>query len=378
MILRSSRDEIIEMKNIIGQQLIIGLEGHSLKKEESDFIVKNNIGGVILFKRNIESPKQLHALTTELNSLRSQTADKAPLFISIDMEGGRVHRLPPPFTQWPPLAQLGKIDSTSVAFKFAYAMGLELRSVGINLNFAPSVDVLTNPENKVIGDRSISHNPEEVAKIASAVVRGYIKAEVIPVAKHFPGHGNTLLDSHEHLPIEERTLAELEACELIPFKKVIRARLDMLMSSHIKFPKIDPDFPVTLSHKFITEILKQQLRYKNLVITDDLGMKALTNHYDLKSIVLGALNAGCHILLFCNEFDSPAKAFEIIEKAAADKSISQEMLRENHKMIMNLKKDFLTANTTDVQNMSRTVGHPDHIKLAKAIHEGSVPEELLA
>lgn len=365
------------MKNLIGQHFIIGLEGTSLKKEEADFIVKNNIGGVVLFKRNIESPKQLHALTTELNALRAKTPDKAPLFISIDMEGGRVHRLPPPFTQWPPLAQLGKIDSTSVAFKFASAMGAELKSVGINLNFAPSVDVLTNPKNVVIGDRSISSNPEEVAKIASAVVRGYIKAEIIPVAKHFPGHGNTLLDSHEELPVEEKTLDELEACELIPFKKVIRARLDMVMTSHIKFSKIDPDWPVTLSRKFVTEILKQNLRYRNLVVTDDLGMKALTKDYDLKTIVLGALNAGCHILLFCNEFDSPHAAFEILEKAASDKTLSQDLLRENHKKIMDIKKASLDPHMVDAESMSRTVGHPDHIKLAKAIHDGSVPEELL-
>ena len=364
------------MKNIIGQHFIIGLEGTTLKKEEADFIVKGNIGGVVLFKRNIESPKQLHALTTELNSLRSKTLDKAPLFISIDMEGGRVHRLPPPFTQWPALAQLGKMDSTSVAFKFAASMGAELLSVGINLNFAPSVDVLTNSKNAVIGDRSISNNPEEVAKIASAVVRGYIKSNIIPVAKHFPGHGNTLLDSHEELPVEEKTLAELEACELVPFKKVIRARLDMLMTSHIKFPKIDPDWPVTLSKKFVTEILKQNLRYRNLVVTDDLGMKALTKHFDLKTITLGALQAGCHILLFCNEFDSPHLAYELIEKALSDKKIDESMLRENHKQILSLKKDSLNSQLVDAETMVKMVGHPDHIKLAKEIHEGKVPEDI--
>ncbi len=289
-----------------------------------------------------------------------------------------MHRLPPPFTQWPALARLGKIDSTSVAFKFASAMGAELRSVGINLNFAPSVDVLTNPKNAVIGDRAISNLPEEVAKIASALVRGYIKSGIIPVAKHFPGHGNTLLDSHDELPVEEKSLAELEACELIPFKKVIRARLDMVMTSHIKFSKIDADWPVTLSKKFVTEILRQNLRYRNLIVTDDLGMKALTKHYDLKTIVLGALNAGCNILLFCNEFDSPPKAFEILEKAVMDKTISQDLLRENHRQILALKSNSLGTQQNDIESMSRIVGHPDHIKLAKAILEGVVPEELLA
>src|SRR5580704_755709 len=160
------------MRDKIGQLMIIGLKGKALTQDEAEFIVLNNIGGVILFPRNIESPEQLHSLCKSIQQLRQKTPDKLPLFISIDMEGGRVARLKKPFTEWPPIAKLGKIDSTSLSFKMALAMGEELSAVGINLDFAPCVDVLTNPENVLIGDRSLSTDPEQVAKHASALVRG--------------------------------------------------------------------------------------------------------------------------------------------------------------------------------------------------------------
>ena len=157
------------MKNELGQLLIVGLQGTTLQKDEAQFLTDNNIGGVILFDRNIESPQQLHKLCSDIQSLRHKLPRKSPFFISIDMEGGRVQRLKPPFTPWPPARKLGDLDSTSLAFKFALALGEELKAVGINLNFAPCVDVLTNPENKVIGDRALSDQPEQVGKMASAL-----------------------------------------------------------------------------------------------------------------------------------------------------------------------------------------------------------------
>lgn len=246
------------MRHEIGQQMIIGLAGTTLQKDEANFIVENNIGGVILFKRNTESPEQIHKLTSDLQALRHRMPTRAPLIISIDMEGGRVHRLQPPFTKWPALSHVGKLESTSVAFRFAQAMGDEMRAVGINLDFAPAIDILTNPQNTVIGDRALSANPETVAKLGSALVRGYIKSDIIACAKHFPGHGDTFVDSHVGLPVENKTLEELEARELEPFKKVFRSKLDMLLTAHIKFPKIDPDWPASLSEIFLKKILRER------------------------------------------------------------------------------------------------------------------------
>ncbi len=367
------------MRNQIGQQIIMGIQGLSLTKDEADFIVKNNIGGIIYMGRNVEGPEQVRALSAEIQGLRSRMADKAPLFISIDMEGGRVHRLKAPFTKWPALAHIGKIDSTSVAFRFAQAMGEELRAVGINLDFAPCLDVFTNPQNTVIGDRSLSTSPEAVARLGSALVRGYIKADILPCAKHYPGHGNTLLDSHLHLPIEEKSLEELDTIELEPFKKAFRARLDFVMAAHIKYPKIDPEWPASLSEIFLRQLLRERFRFRNLIITDDLDMKALTLNYDKATIAVRAIQAGANVLLYCNEPDSPVIAMDAIEKALVDKTLDSAVVTDNYNRVMALKKEKLgSPDPKSMEEIGRIIGHPDHLRLAKAIAAGAVPADLIS
>lgn len=357
----------------------MGLQGPNLLPDEAKFIVENNIGGVIYFKRNTESPEQIRNLSAELQALRHRMPNKAPLFISIDMEGGRVHRLQPPFTKWPALSHVGKLDSTSVAFRFAQAMGEELKAVGINLDYAPSIDIFNNPENTVIGDRALSTNAEVVSRLGSALVRGYLKADIIACAKHFPGHGHTLVDSHYGLPIEEKTLAELEQVELEPFKKVFRARLDLVMAAHIKFPQIDPEWPVSLSEIFLKDILRGQLRYKNLIISDDLDMGALKNNYGKDVIAVRALQAGNNVLLYCNEPDSPPTALDAVEKAVRDKVLPLETVLDNSKRVLALKAERLTHPEPPLMDEARKIiAHPDHLRLAQAIVAGEVPADLLS
>lgn len=360
----------------IGQLFMMGIEGQSLTPHEIEFIVKNDIGGIILFSRNIGSPEQVHKLCSEIHSLRHRTKSKTPILISIDMEGGRVARLKAPFTQWPPAALIGTLDSTSVAFRFAQAMGEELRAVGINLDFAPCIDVFSNPKNTVIGDRAFSTDPEQVAKMASAVVRGYIKGGVIPCAKHFPGHGNTVLDSHFDLPVEEADIARLNQVELVPFKKVFKSRVDMVMTAHIKFPKLDPEWPVTLSETILQNLLRKELRYKNLIISDDLDMKALAAHYDRDMIPVRALQAGCDILLYCNEHDRPPRAFEAVKKAVQDGQVKKDQIEASLVRVAELKKEYLAHPDPLPWNDAKLViGHPEHLKISKAIADQRIPEE---
>lgn len=366
------------MVDKIGQLFIIGIRDKVLNQDEAEFIVKNNIGGVILFGRNIESPQQVHSLVSSIQQLRHKTRDKLPLFIAIDMEGGRVARFKKPFTEWPAVQHLGKLDSTSVAFRYALSMGTELRAVGVNVNFAPCVDVLTNPKNVLIGDRSLSSDPEQVAKLASALVRGYIKSGVIACAKHFPGHGNTVIDSHDDLPVEDVDIARLREVEMIPFKKAFRARLDMVMTAHIKFPKVDNEWPVTLSEIFLKDILRNELRYRNLIISDDLDMKALAKHHKTEEIPVRAFQAGCDILMYCNNFDHPKVALEAMLKAARDQKISAKQIDESYARIVALKKDFLTQpDPVDWSDAAKWIGHEDHRRLAESILNGSVPADLL-
>lgn len=366
------------MRQKIGAAMIIGLQGTTLTPAEKKFLVKENIGGVILFKRNFENPKQVFDLTSELRSLAKMKPDGTPFLISIDQEGGRVARFRAPFTEWPPMAKVGAIDSATVAFKVAHTIATELAAVGVNMDFAPSVDVLTNPANTVIGDRSLSSNAENVAKLGSAMVRGFIKAGVIPVAKHFPGHGNTLIDSHEELPIETKTLTDLEACELEPFRRVIRARLDFVMSSHILFKNIDPDWPASLSEIFLTDILRGSLRYRGLIISDDLDMKALTKHHSKGDIAVRALQAGTNVLLYCNEPDSPPTAIDAIEKAVADGALPEKTVSDNAAAVVGLKRDLkLETFVPKWEDSQALIGAEAHKALSEAVRAGSVPASLL-
>ncbi|HEY8269675.1 MAG TPA: beta-N-acetylhexosaminidase, partial [Pseudobdellovibrionaceae bacterium] len=358
--------------------LIIGISGTALTADEKKFIINNNIGGIVLFDRNISDPRQVHALCSEIQSLRHEMIEKAPLFIGIDMEGGRVARLKAPFTVWPPLKSLGDLDNATVTFHFANRMGLELHAVGINLDFAPCVDVFTNPKNTVIGDRSISSDAEIVARHATALVRGFIKSNIISCAKHFPGHGHTLVDSHEDLPLEELDLQRLDSLELIPFKRSFKARVELVMTSHILFKNIDPEWPVTLSEKFLKKILREDYRYRGLIVTDDLDMKALTKHYDSKQIPVKALQAGADLLLYCNEPLSPPRAIEAVTEALTQNQLKKADLEASYKRILELKKDKIPhPDPMPLEEAIKIIGNPEHQNLAQAIVRGEVPAGLI-
>tara|TARA_B100001248_G_scaffold261804_1_gene254376 strand:- start:634 stop:1740 length:1107 start_codon:yes stop_codon:yes gene_type:complete len=366
----------MKLNEKIGNQIMIGISGTSLNEKEKEFITKNNIAGVTLFSRNIENPEQLTELVAELQSLRMHTANKAPLFIAIDMEGGRVMRLKAPFTKWPAIRHLGEIDSATLTYRFAECMGHELMAAGINIDFAPCVDILTNPENELIGDRSIGSDPNLVGKHASALVRGYINSGIIACAKHYPGHGNTIIDSHEDLPVDETDLDTLKEREISAFKKAFRARVDLVMTAHILYKNVDPDYPATFSKKLLKEILPDT-GYKKLVISDDLDMKALTKHYDINEIPLHALNAGCNILLYCNEEQSPYIAIEEIIKAVENKKLDLALIEENYKKVVTLKADRIKqVGPLPKAERDKIIGCEEHQNMALCIRENRLPDDI--
>jgi beta-N-acetylhexosaminidase len=366
-----------EIRQRLGQTFVIGFKGLEPSKDVKKFISENNIGGIILFDRNIESPTQVADLNNDLQSLVKPSTVSDQLFISIDMEGGRVARLKNPFTQWPPMQILGEIGSASLGFKFAETMGKELLAVGINLNYSPCVDILTNPENKVIGDRSFGSDPELVSKLSSAVVRGFVKAGIVPCVKHFPGHGDTIADSHEELPIVKHDMARLEKIEFVPFKKAFRARADLLMTAHLKLEKIDPVWPATLSTKIIQEILRGHLGYRNAIITDDMEMKAIFANYSVEEAAVQAVVAGCTMLLYCHTLEVQEKAMEALIKAVMDKKISEDIVKKNCDMVLRIKKENLKPYAQiDVTAIGKDIGHPEHLKLAKQIARKEIPADL--
>lgn len=368
----------MSIREVLGQHMLIGLSGATLTAEEKKFIITNNISGVVLFARNCIEPKQIRDLCAEIQSLRHQMSDKAPLFIGIDMEGGRVHRLKPPFTQWPPLKKIGDLDAPTVAFHFTQRMGVELLSVGINLDFAPCVDVYTNPLNTVIGDRAVSSDPHQVEKMTSALVRGYIKSGVLSCAKHFPGHGHTIIDSHEELPVEEATIERLHEVELVPFKRALKSRVDMVMTAHILFKNVDPEWPVTLSEFFLKKLMREELRYRGLIITDDLDMKAMAKHYDRDQIPVRAMQAGADLLLYCNEPESPPVAIESLISAVAQGQLKKSDLEITHKKILDVKKiKLLRPEPLPYEEVMQIIGNSEHQNLADCIRSGTMPEGLI-
>jgi beta-N-acetylhexosaminidase len=368
----------MKIRDLVGQLTLIGISGPVLTNEEKKFIIENNIGGIVLFARNLIEPRQIRDLCAEIQSLRHKMPDRAPLFIGIDMEGGRVHRLQKPFTQWPPLKKIGDLDAPTVAFNFSFCMGLELMSVGINLDFAPCIDVFTNPLNTIIGDRAVSSDPQQVEKMASALVRGFIKSGVMSCAKHFPGHGHTVIDSHEDLPIETADINRLNSVELVPFRKALRSRVDMVMTAHILFKNIDPKLPVTLSPKFLKQIVRDELKYRGLIITDDLDMKAMAKHYDKAEIPVLAFQAGADLILYCNETESPPMAIESVVEAVAQQRLSVDELTVSHQKVIDLKKiKLIKPDPQPFEDALEVIGCQSHLDLAMAIAEGRIPAGLI-
>ena len=349
-----------------GQLLMIGLSGPVLTSAEKDFIAKNDIGGVTLFGRNVQNPEQVFRLCSEIQDLAKNQASRLPLFIAIDQEGGRVARIKTPFTIWPAVANLGRKNSSSFSENFAFAMGTELRAVGINVDWAPCADVLTNPKNTVIGDRSVSTSAEICAEHVAAMIKGYSRSHVISCAKHFPGHGNTLLDSHEHLPIEDLTLERLRQSELLPFRSAIKADVPMIMTSHILYKSLDPQWPVTLSEKILQNILRNELEFAGLIVSDDLGMKAMASNYSAQEIPVRAIQAGVDVLLYCNEPDVPPIALASLQRALENGELSESRLQESLERITGFKNRYLRQKTDLSFSEARMViGHESHLKLAQ-------------
>ena len=260
------------LREAIGQLFILGFEGRVASQALKAFLRECHPGGLILFARNLGSPEELAALTATL-----QAASPTPLFVAIDQEGGRVARLGPPFTQWPSPSEVGAFGSVKLTYALGEAMAKELLAVGINMNLAPVLDVLTNPENPVMAGRSFGADPKAVAQLGTAFFRGQRDAGVIAVGKHFPGHGDTVTDSHLALPVVRHDLARLLAVELAPFVEAIHEGIAALMTAHLLVPALDAEWPATLSRAILSDLLRDQLGFAGLIISDDLLMRGVAD-----------------------------------------------------------------------------------------------------
>jgi beta-N-acetylhexosaminidase len=307
-----------ELKKIVGSLLIVGFDGTRLSDSAKNFLEQWNLGGVILFKRNIESLEQAAAL----NEAVYRTARVTPI-VSVDHEGGRVSRLSEPFTQFPAMGKLGEVCRKRGDFQLAEqvgeAFGRELRASGFNLDWAPVLDVNSNPKNPVIGDRAFGADPEAVTEAALAFLRGLEFAGVAGCGKHFPGHGDTAEDSHHTLPQVAKDEAELWACELKPFERAVARGIPMLMTAHVRYPALDAEWPATLSEKILQGILRHKMGFQGLVVSDDMFMKGITSGWSLEEACERFLKVGGDLLLLCHQESAQRRAAaHLIHRAEQD------------------------------------------------------------
>ncbi len=365
------------LHQLVGQLFLVGFDGFTVPAEFRKHALKYGLGGVIYFKRNVQSPAQLAELANQLQ-FDCRSGDQPPYFISIDHEGGKVNRLVKPFTKFPGIDALGEINSPKLGFAFGAAMAKELKAVGINMNYAPVIDVLTNPNNPVMAGRCFSNDPEIVAKLGSAVSRGIQKMGVMAVAKHFPGHGDTTEDSHFKLPRVDRALTELEKAELIPFRRVTRSRVEAVMTAHVINTSIDPEMPATLSSRTIDGLLRGDLRYNRLVISDDMEMKAILDHFGAEEAAVKSIQAGCDILIYRGEAGFPVKEIEAVVAAVEKGQISRKRLDESIARIQAAKKAYCAVTEKiDPITCVQDIGLPAHQELAEAIQRREIPTHLL-
>lgn len=293
---------------LAGQRLLVGFEGVRFDPELRALIRSFQPAGVILFRRNIETPGQVRELTAALQDFAAGIGIP-PLFVAVDQEGGRVARLPPPFTQFP---ETPPIASLAEAERFAAITAAELGAVGINMNLAPVLDVAPAGFGSVMEGRALGSDPKAVARLGVAVIRGLQSRGILSVAKHFPGIGRTRLDSHEDLPVLAEDLDGLESCELPPFRAAVACGAAGIMISHVLYPRLDAQCPASLSAAVARGLLRQRLGYGGLALTDDLNMGAVARVFSLEEAVRRAFRAGVDLLLVCRGTERIARAHAVL------------------------------------------------------------------
>ncbi|HEY2986448.1 MAG TPA: beta-N-acetylhexosaminidase [Candidatus Binatia bacterium] len=351
----------MELSKQIGQMIMIGLEGDELTSGERRLLRDFPVGGFILFSHNLKEPQRIVSLCRSL----WRTGREINPFIAIDQEGGRVHRLPPPFTHFPPAAALGRTASADLACRAGLAMAREINAAGINLNFAPVLDVNSNPSNPVIGDRALGSDPDEVTRLGWEVVRGLRAGGVIPCVKHFPGHGDTAQDSHLELPVVQKKLDELKSVELPPFVHACRNQVETMMTAHVVYPALDAEHPATLSRHIVGGLLREELQYDGVVFSDDLEMKAISANYSVDEAVRLAVLAGVDVLLFGHEIEKAVAAFDFLCREFERSEALRERVEESCGRIRELKSQAL-AGLASEGKLASCIGESE--KIVAEIH----------
>jgi beta-N-acetylhexosaminidase len=362
-----------DLRRRIGQLLWVGFDGLEPPPALLQRIARSEAGAAIVFGRNLASPADLVGQAADLcRALHEAAPREAPLLVAVDQEGGRVQRLRAPLTVWPPMLRLGEhavrdpAAARALSQAVGRALGDELAALGFDLDFAPVLDVHTNPANPVIGDRAFANDAEQVIALAGAFVQGLSEAGILGCGKHFPGHGDTHLDSHLALPRVDHPVERLHAVELAPFRALID--LPLFMTAHVIFSALDSEVPATLSARVIAGLLRGELGYRGVVVSDDLEMKAIADHFGIVEAMTTALLAGCDAFLLCHGEELQHQAFEaMIQAAERSSEIRARIVESAHRVAALKRRPFRGRPPLEV------IGCPAHHDLADRMDASERP-----
>lgn len=334
--------ENMSLDEKIGQVIITGLDGTEVTEETQALVDSYHVGGFIFFQPNLKTPQQAVQLIDDIKALNQK--NDIPLFLSVDQEGGRVTRLPE-IDEMKTNEAIGQEYDEDFSYETGKLLATQLHAYGLQVNFAPVVDIDSNPQNPVIGDRSFGNDATIVTENGLKMMQGMQDEGVITSIKHFPGHGDTHEDSHEALPIIEKEKSALEQLELIPFQTAIDTGADMVMVGHILLPELEAGYPATMSKEIVTNLLRHDMGYDGVVITDDMTMGAITNHYELADASVLAIQAGVDIILMAHGNENVATTFDALKTAVETGEITEERLDESVIRILTLKQQYNLEDT---------------------------------
>ncbi len=341
----------IEQK--IGQRLMIALPGKSMNLYTESILKNYHPGGVVFFGYNIADSKGLSEFTAALQSA-SIRYSKVPMFISIDQEGGRVGRIIDGVTQFPGNMAAGIVNDEKLVYQWGRILGLQLRSLGINMNLAPVLDVNNNPDNPVINTRSFGADVDVVSDLGVSYMKGLQESRCISVGKHFPGHGDTNTDSHLSLPVIHYDMDRLNSVELAPFDEAVDSGIDGIMTAHIAFPEIlGNNDSATISRFFLTEVLREKMGFNGIIITDDMEMNAISREHDMGEAAIRTVLAGSDVVLFSSFGPSLEKISKALINAVKTGRISEDRINESVKRIIEMKIRYGIASVGDSGIVSR-------------------------
>jgi len=353
------------LRRQIGRLLIAGFGGHQVPVELDALAREFGLGGVILFARNVAEPEQVAELCYE----SARLVPDLPLWVSVDQEGGRVARLKAPFTEWPPMATLGRSGDAGLAERFARALAVELKATGITLDYAPVLDVLTNATNPVIGDRALGAEAEEVGRLGAVIIRTLQAEGVAACGKHFPGHGDTSADSHLELPLLEHPPDRFRGVEFVPFRAAVQADVATIMTAHVFAPALDDKVPATLSRHVVTDLLRNELGFHGVILSDDLEMKAIAKNYEVPEAAILALAAGCDGVLICSaDYDTQAATLEALVRAVETGRLPYSRVEDALQRQQRAKERFLGAamvsRPAKAKALRQVLGRDEHRAIA--------------